>query len=138
MATTKKPSPARPQQSVPAVERLMTELDHPMKDGIEFLRGLIRGMDSSIVEEVKWNAPSYRLADHFATFKLRPPTCIQLVLHTGAKVKAKPTKFVVSDPEGLLSWRAPDRAVLTLKTASDAKLKASAVKNIISQWIGQL
>jgi hypothetical protein len=39
----------------------MGALDHPMKEGVEHLRGVIRAIDPRIVEEVKWNAPSYKL-----------------------------------------------------------------------------
>ena len=68
------PTPSRPTRT-PAgeVDALMAALDHPGKDGIELLRQAILGIDPRIREEVKWNAPSFRLEDHFATFKLHPP-----------------------------------------------------------------
>lgn len=127
----------KPPQSA-NVDALMGALDHPMKEGVEHLRGVIRAIDPRIVEEVKWNAPSYKLDDHFATFNLRSPASIQLVLHTGAKVKARATPITLSDPEGLLSWPSSDRAVLTLKSVHDAKTQSLAVTALLEQWIRQL
>ena len=71
--------------------------------------------DPRVREQIKWNAPSFLIEDHFATFKLYPPNAIQLVLHTGAKVKNHPKTFVVDDPHHLLQWVTGDRCVLNSK-----------------------
>ncbi|HKH48386.1 MAG TPA: DUF1801 domain-containing protein [Thermoanaerobaculia bacterium] len=68
-----------------AVDAFLATLEHPHKESIQALRSLILSLDPRIREEIKWNAPSFLIQDHFATFKLHPPTSIQLVLHTGAK-----------------------------------------------------
>jgi len=120
------------------VARFLDDLQHPLKQGVLLLRECILRVDARIREEVKWNAPSFMLADHFATFKLRPVTAIQLVLHTGAKVKAAPKPFTVEDPEKLLKWAAKDRCVLTLRSVEEAELKVDAVERIVAQWIRQL
>lgn len=121
-----------------AVDALMNELDHPCKESIDALRVLILSLDSRIHEEVKWNAPSFYIADHFATFKLRPLDSIQLVLHTGAKVRAHQVQFHIADPQGLLKWPAKDRCVLTLRSPEEAVLKREVVASIIKVWIQQL
>lgn len=121
-----------------AVDALMNELDHPCKESIQALRALILSLDARIHEEVKWNAPSFYIADHFATFKLRPLSSIQLVLHTGAKVKANPKQFDVADPQNLLTWPAKDRCVLTLRSPEEAARHREAVAKIVTAWIKQL
>lgn len=121
-----------------AVAELLAALDHPHKAGIERLRTLILGLDRRITEEVKWNAPSFRLEDHFATFKLYPPKNIQLVLHTGAKAKSNTRSFAIDDPDRLLAWPASDRCVLTLASAEDLAAHEAAVLGIIGQWIARL
>jgi len=120
------------------VALFLDDLQHPLKQGVLLLRERILKLDTRIREEVKWNAPSFMLDDHFATFKLRPVTAIQLVLHTGAKVKAEPKPFTVEDPEQLLKWAAKDRCVLTLSSVEEAQLKVAAVERIVAQWIKQL
>jgi predicted transport protein len=121
-----------------SVLALLANLDHPHQDGFELLRSLILALDKRITEEVKWNAPSFKLEDHFATFKLRPPKNIQLVLHTGAKVKSNAKSFTVDDPDQLLKWAAGDRCVLTLASTSELRSRQSSVQRIINQWIAQL
>lgn len=121
-----------------AVSDLLSGLDHPHKEGIELLRRLILDVDSRITEEVKWNAPSFKLEDHFATFKLHPPKNVQLVLHTGAKAKSDAKAFAIEDTEGLLKWAASDRAVLTLASTAEAQARQAAVLRIVRQWVAQL
>lgn len=52
--------PPRP----PIVPVFLSALDHPHKAGIERLRAGILTLDRGITEQVKWNAPSFRLDDH--------------------------------------------------------------------------
>ncbi|WP_309573489.1 DUF1801 domain-containing protein [Deinococcus sp.] len=52
----------------PAVSAFVAALEHPHRGQVERWRALILAADPAIREKVKWNAPSYRLADHFATF----------------------------------------------------------------------
>jgi hypothetical protein len=120
------------------VQAFLDELEHPHKASIEALRRLVLGLDTRIREDIKWNAPSFLIEDHFATFKLHPFRTIQIVLHTGAKVKPGQAPFAVDDPCGLLKWAAPDRCVLTLRTAEEADANQDAIATIVRQWIGQL
>ena len=99
---------------------------------------MILKIDERITEEIKWNAPSFKLDDHFATFRVHPPKNIQLILHTGAKAKANSKKFAIEDPEELLQWPATDRCVLTLASAAELKKHRASVLKIIRQWIVQL
>lgn len=122
----------------PSVDQLLRNLDHPHKPGIQRLRGMILGTDERIREEVKWNAPSFMLDDHFATFRLHPPKNIQLVLHTGAKAKSGSRRFEIDDPYGLLKWPASDRCVLTLASQSELEEHVEAVQRILAQWVAQL
>src|SRR5262245_61761709 len=69
----------------PDVVRFLAELRHPAKPEIEAVRALILGADPAIQEAVKWNAPSFRTTEFFATFNLRVKKGVQLVLHRGAK-----------------------------------------------------
>jgi hypothetical protein len=120
------------------VDAFMAQLEHPFKETIQDLRFLILSADPRVREQIKWNAPSFLIEDHFATFKLYPPNAIQLVLHTGAKVKNHPKTFVVDDPNSLLQWVTGDRCVLIFKSAEHAREMREAVASIVKQWIRQL
>ncbi|MDH5829038.1 hypothetical protein QFW80_00675 [Luteimonas sp. M1R5S18] len=62
---------ATPADTRAAVDALMATLTHPHKASIEALRAAILAVDPSIAEGVKWNAPSFRTHEYFATFHLR-------------------------------------------------------------------
>jgi len=127
------------QQGPAAVAALLATLAHPHQAGIEQLRRMILALAPEVREEVKWNAPSFRLGDgeHFATFRLHPPKHIQLVLHTGAKAIANSRRFTIADPAGLLRWPASDRCVLTLDSTAALAAHEAAVQRILSQWLAQ-
>lgn len=116
----------------------MARMEHPRKAEIEAIRTLIRGVDPRIGESVKWNAPSFYIDDHFATLKLRPMEAVQVILHTGAKVKAEIKPMEIPDPTGLLKWAAKDRCVITFTDMEQIKSQESAFTAILKRWIEQL
>lgn len=118
-----------------AVDAFLAQLEHPRKAEISALRALILGVDGRVCEAVKWNAPSFYITEHFATFKLRPTTSVQIVLHTGAKVKPKAHAIHIDDPMGLLTWPAQDRCVATFADMREIKAKQDAFVRIVQQWI---
>lgn len=120
------------------VDGFMARLDHPRKAEIEALRAIIRGADPRIHESIKWNAPSFSVGEHFATLKLRPSETVQIVFHTGAKVKPNATPITVDDPLGLLQWAAPDRCVATFADMQEIEARRSALVTIARQWIAQM
>lgn len=134
---TRRPTTRKP--AAPAdVGAFLDAVAHPRRDAIERLRTLIRGLDPRIVEEVKWNAPSFRLREHFATFRLHPPTKLQVVLHTGATARGPARAFTVDDPTKLLAWPAPDRAVMTVPADEAWADAEAAMHRILQQWVAQL
>jgi hypothetical protein len=135
----RKPNPAKPARSSGAndVDAFLANLEHPLKAEIEAVRALILGADARVREGVKWNAPSFYITEHFATFKLRPTNTIQVVFHTGAKVKADAGPLTIDDPSGLLTWAAKDRCVATLSDMDDIKAKKAAFVRLVKQWIAQ-
>jgi len=132
---TSRASGSNPDRNAPDVESFMQSLDHPLKPVIEFLRRLIRGVSDTIHEGIKWNAPSFRTADYFATMNLRADR-VWLILHTGAKVKATATDGIkLADPSNLLEWLAKDRAVVKFADLKDLRSKRAALEAIVRDWI---
>jgi len=136
MASRKTPNQSTPPKNT--VEGLLAALVHPNKSGIVLLRKAILSSDPRIREEVKWNAPSFMLSDHFATFKLHPPGPIQLVLHTGAKPVRPPRQFVLKNTGDLVKWAASDRCILNIGDNAAAKAKLRLVIELVSQWVKQI
>jgi hypothetical protein len=123
------------------VDQFLRDLEHPLKPAIELLRTTVLSVHSDVGEEIKWNAPSFFLADHFATINLgrktkaRPDDHIMLILHRGARAKAPKAKPSIADPDGLLQWLGTDRAALTFHTLADVKQRQRALKAVLKQWI---
>jgi hypothetical protein len=129
--------PKKKSESV-SVDAYLAALQHPHKKGIEALRKAILGIDTRIQEEVKWNAPSFYLDDHFATFRLHPGTTFQLILHRGAKAKDNTKQFRLDDSLGLLKWAAKDRCIISFSSDSDAKEKRAEIIRLVKEWLAQL
>nr|WP_246357541.1 DUF1801 domain-containing protein [Pyxidicoccus fallax] len=111
-------------------------MEHPLKKEVEAVRQLILGLGPEVREGIKWNAPSFRTTEHFATFNLRDPDRVRLILHTGAKVKDTAKSGVkVADPSGLLEWLAKDRCLVTLTDGKDLKAKRTALEAVLREWI---
>src|SRR5262245_54774528 len=120
------------------VDSFLAALQHPHKKGVQALRKAILGVDARIREEVKWNAPSFYLEDHFATFRLRPGSIFQLILHAGAKATGGPKQFHLNDPDRLLKWAAKDRCIMVFESDADAMTKRADVAKLVKAWIAQL
>lgn len=72
MTPTARSSSARPGgAAAPDVQAFLAALDHPQKPALLVLREVIRRLDPTIGEEVKWNAPGFHTSTHLATFQLR-------------------------------------------------------------------
>ena len=118
------------------VDAYLAALEHPRKAAIQALRKVVLSADPRIREELKWNAPSFYIEEHFATFRLRPGDILQLVLHAGAKKGGGAVH--VDDPHGLLERRAADRCVATFGDTADVRAKAPALEALLAQWIAAL
>lgn len=117
------------------VEAFMGALQHPMSAQVEKLRSAILDVDPRVNESIKWNAPSFFIDDHFATFNLHYPDRIQVVLHAGAKVNPDAKQLEISDSAGLLKWAAVDRASVTFTADVDIDDQLVPFLDVLRQWI---
>ncbi|HVR21488.1 MAG TPA: DUF1801 domain-containing protein [Polyangiaceae bacterium] len=120
------------------VDAFVAASKHPLKREIDAVRAVIRGADKRIHESIKWNAPSYSVGEHFATFHLRRPDAVMIVFHTGAKKRTRATKVVIDDSSHLLTWLAKDRATVALSDMTEIRAKRRALTALVKQWIDAL
>jgi hypothetical protein len=118
-----------------AVDAFMHTLVHPCHAEIGWLRTLMLGLDDSIAEGVKWNAPSFRTTGYFATTNLRAKAGFGVILHLGAKVRPADGGATIDDPENLLHWHSHDRASVQFGSAEEFRAGAAAFSAIVRQWI---
>jgi hypothetical protein len=134
--STPRTAHSTPADSTAAVDAFMSKLVHPNKKEIEALRKLMLELDPSVQEGVKWNAPSFRTTEYFATTNLRAKSGISVILHLGAKVREFPPGGVtIDDPAKLLKWLGKDRAMVEIGDAQDFNRKKAAFKVILQQWL---
>jgi hypothetical protein len=119
------------------VDAFIDALDHPLLPLIRALRTLLLALDPAISDEIKWNAPSFRTTGHFATMQLRRPDAVRLVLHLGARPRSLPAA-AIADPDGLLTWLGPDRALLEFRAVAELDSRRAAVTALLRQWVAQL
>jgi hypothetical protein len=130
---TKQTKKAAPPESVDAY---LAASDHPQKPALVELRELTLSADPSITDGIKWNVPSFRTTEWFATYHVRLKQGVGVILHLGAKKRN--AKLNVSDPSGLLQWLADDRAMVVFDDLADVKRKKRAYIALIREWIRQL
>lgn len=117
------------------VDAFISGLDHPLKVEIEAVRALILAASPEIAEGIKWNAPSFRRQEWFATFHLRPRDVVQLILHLGAKAKDGDIRQQIGDSAGLLEWLGKDRATVKFKSLADIEAKREPFAGLVRQWV---
>lgn len=118
------------------VNTFLASLDHPFKPEVLALREVILGADPGIAEGIKWNAPSFRTSEHFATMNLRAKDGVLVILHRGAKKRESPIPHAaISDPESLIEWLGDDRASAKFRDLEEIRARRSAFVNVIRQWI---
>ncbi len=136
MAATKKP--AKGQTGANEVADFMQKLDHPLKAEIEAVRAIILGVSPEISEGIKWNSPSFRVNEYFATVNIRKDALL-VILHLGAKVKDSSfAGLTINDPAGLLEWLGKDRAAVRFQDMKAIESNRTAFENIVRQWITHL
>jgi len=122
-------------KAAPTVDALMASLDHPMKPALQRLREIVLGADGGITEQVKWNGPSFCWnGEDRITANVRGKDAVMLVLHRGVKPKDA-AGFAFDDPSGLVTWAAPDRGVVTLKSVEAVDAAAPALADLARRWV---
>ena len=128
--------PARTSGGTDEVENFLATLNHPSKREILALRAIIRGVDTTVRESIKWNAPSFHTSEDFATFHLRHKGGVQLVLHMGVKARTNVgARTAIVDPESLLEWRSADRATVTFRNLQEIVSRQRAFVKVLRQWL---
>lgn len=117
------------------VETFLAALEHPFKEELLALRRIILSVDPRIAEGIKWNAPSFRTSEYFATFHLRAKDGVQVILHRGAKKRTELEKPTIVDPGSLLEWLGEDRASVKLRDMKEIKTTRPAFVKIVRQWL---
>lgn len=134
MSSRKPASHTTPADTSDAVSAFMASLSHPFKAEMEAVRSAILAVHPSIAEGIKWNAPSFRTHEYFATFHLREKVGFSVILHLGARTRddAQPH---IADPGGLLRWLGKNRAIVRFTEPACFDAQRAALASLIASWI---
>lgn len=119
----------------PEASALLLERKPPFAGEIDTVRRAILGASPAIQESVKWNAPSYRTSEFFATVHMRSNDGVQLVFHRGAKARDDEADMEIDDPAGLARWLANDRCLVTLGSGAALRARIPAFRRFVRAWI---
>lgn len=138
MVNDKKPGAKGPAPTASeTVDAFFAALDHPLKDVMVLIRGIILGSQTGVTEHIKWNAPSFcHNGDDRITFNLHKPDQVLLVFHRGAKAKTMAGDGrLIDDTSGLLAWAANDRATVKFATLGEAKEAQATLRDVVRAWL---
>lgn len=113
----------------------MAVLSHPLAAEIAAVRAIILGASKDIGEAIKWNAPSFRTTEFFATIHLRSTKEVQVVFHLGAKKRGEIPEMKISAPPAMLRWLAGDRCLVVMGKGAEIEARSTALKKLVQAWI---
>ena len=117
------------------IERFRAGLESDVRETIDSLRALISASDERLVEDFKWNAPSFAVnGEHRITLGLERGGQVRAVLHRGAKAKDT-SDFYFDDPDRIARWPDPDRGVIIVRDAEEVASKGASLTQLFSRWI---
>jgi hypothetical protein len=108
------------------VDDYMKELENPLKDLWEQIRGIVLDVDPRMAEDIKWGAPTFIYKGNMATFNPRAKKFVNLTFHTGA---------LISDPEGVLDGDAKEARVFRVGSGEDLSRKKAGLEAVVRNWI---
>src|SRR5262245_40733296 len=108
------------------VDEFMAKLEHPFKAEVQAIREIIKGVNPSITEEIKWVAPSFSYKNYIATFNLRAQQHVHLIFHNPA---------IASIKSDILQGDYPDRRMTYFSSMDDVKAKQAALEYVVNELI---
>jgi hypothetical protein len=116
-----------PKKPIPVDEALDARA-HPLREQIDLLRETTLAIDPAIIEQWKWNAPSFRIGvDYLYTFMLRPDDHLHLVFH-------HPAAPLISS-ELLEGDYADGRRMAYLRSADDVTAKLPELTRVLHELV---
>lgn len=68
------------------VDAWLKDYEHPLKDVILYVRGIILSADPRVEQCIKWKSPTFVFKGNIASFNPRTKKHVSLMFHTGASI----------------------------------------------------
>jgi hypothetical protein len=71
------------------VDAWFEALDHPLKDAMLRVRGIILGADRRVTEAIKWKSPTFGFDGNIASIEPRSKKHVSVLFHQGASLPGR-------------------------------------------------
>jgi len=117
------------------VQAFRERLDGETRQMVDTLRQAISSARPGLTERIKWNAPSFAIADDDRiTLGLERKGGVRVVFHRGAKTKDL-IGFSFPDDSGLAKWPAPDRGVVVFADQAAVETNLATFADLCVRWL---
>ena len=118
------------------VTAYLDNINHSLRDEIDYLRTIIMSTDFDLIEGIKWNGPNYSInGEDRITIRINSPEQIQIIFHRGAKVKEQPEERLLSEKYNFLIWKENDRSIASFKNLEEIQENYLMLKEAVAKWI---
>ena len=120
-------------------EEVLAFLDgssHARIDEVRTVRDVILAAEPALSERIKWNAPSFAIADDDRiTFRLQPGDRVELVFHRGTGRRDDAAAFQFDDTSGLLELVTADRGTVAFADGDAIAAKRDRLSALVVAWL---
>ena len=119
------------------VDEYMNGLDDNRRFQVQMLRQYILNEEPSLIEHIKWNAPSYVKDDEDRiTFNtMNKERVVKVVFHMGATRKENKNGQPILKDTNLIEWASDIRGYATFRSLDEIISNEKPIKKLIHDWL---
>ena len=119
------------------VAEYLADLEGDKLEQVEQLRAIIYEVNPTLVEQIKWNAPSYAMkGDDRITFGMNKTGITTLVLHMGAMRKEdKKGLPILPNDHGLVQWKSDIRGLIAFESSQEITKHKDEIVDVLTRWL---
>lgn len=119
------------------LDEFLDELDEDRRLQVLKLRELILHTDPSLIERIKWNAPSYVKdgQDRITFNTINKEQVVKLVFHMGATRKEDKKGQPILNTMPLMEWLSDIRGYMTFRNLEETMSNEEEIVRTIRKWL---
>lgn len=119
------------------VDEFLSGLDDDRRSQVLELRKYIFEEVPSLVEHIKWNAPSYEKdgEDRITFNTMNREQVVKLVLHMGATKKEDKKGQPILKDANMIEWASDIRGYMTFKNLHEVTSNEKEIKRTVRDWL---
>ena len=121
-----------------SVSEFLESQEKDKLEEINRLREIILSTEPTLIETLKWNAPSYvyKGEDRITFNVMNKQNKVQIIIHMGAlKKEDKKGPCILQDDKGIVNWSSDIRGIIKFDGISEINSKERLIRDVISTWL---